>query len=113
MLCFLLGLSLFQAGCMPRGSDQAAMYASPPVAILARVDFATLRSELLSGQCLQCHSEFDTEAGLMSYVVAGDPEHSSLYQSIITGSMPPGGPQLPAASAELVSTYIQGLKTVK
>jgi hypothetical protein len=95
------------AGCVSRGTDLSRFYQMP--GNFSRVNFAILKAEVLEPSCISCHSEMETEEGTRDYVIAGNPARSSLYTDIITGSMPPSGPPLSAASAEIVSKYIMGL----
>jgi mono/diheme cytochrome c family protein len=97
--------ALLAGGCQPRGTDLAGLYRLPPPPS-ARVSYETVHSYVLGPQCVACHVDFSSEAGLRKYLVPGDPESSTLYRSIANGSMPPGGPPLSAGAVHLVEAYI-------
>ncbi len=102
---------MMTASCLPRGTDLASLYRpeSAPLPTQTQVSFALLKAEVLTRNCIKCHSNYDTENGVLKDIVPGDPEHSILYQTIETGSMPPGGPRLRDGSLAIVRRYIQGL----
>lgn len=103
----LAGASLFQS-CLPRGTDEATLYGSAAYANLRTVSFETLSTVILIPQCVKCHSEFVSQTGVNAQMIAGDPDHSPLYQRVADGSMPKGGVPLPSALVHVVRTYIQG-----
>lgn len=101
-------LMLLGTGCLPRGTDEADLFAPAPPAY-AQVNFSTLQSTVLAPHCIQCHADFDSAAAIAPYVTPGNPQASSLYTEISTGDMPPGGPPLSSASLMIVATYIDDL----
>lgn len=107
----LAGLALALYACVPHGTDEAARYRpAPGIQALEQVDFAALRTHVLTPYCVSCHADMETEAGTAAYVTPGAPLSSSLYTTILDGSMPPGGPTLAPSLADLVSTYILNQK---
>jgi mono/diheme cytochrome c family protein len=93
--------------CDPRGSDDASTYDTTPVT--GGVDFATLKARVLGPSCIGCHSVFSTASGLSPYVIAGQPDASTLYREVLSGAMPQGGPKLSDNRISLVRRYIEGL----
>lgn len=104
----LLTAAFLATGCLSRGTDEADLFAPAPPTY-AEVDFATLSSAVLAPHCIQCHAEFGSQSGVLAYVTPGNPGASLLYTDIQSGQMPPGGPSLPAASLQVVATYINDL----
>lgn len=104
---FGITLAILASACPNRGTDLSHFYSVPQY--FSEVNFATLKSTVLTPKCITCHSEFETEEGTRADVVAGDPAHSPLYTEIVNGTMPPSGPALPASSIEIVAKYIEGL----
>ena len=111
ILAASIGGAAFSAtGCeSPRGTDMAQLYRQPPPT-LSSVNYATLRADMLAPQCISCHADFGSESGLLKYVIPGDATSSPLYRAVANGSMPPGGPPLSGAAADMFKTYIEGLK---
>lgn len=100
------------------GLDQSASNPMEPTAAPPGVDpsplsspvsYTMLYQNILQPKCLMCHQDFGTEAGLQTYVVAGNPAKSSLYEESVSGSMPPGGPALNSDELTMMKTYISGL----
>jgi hypothetical protein len=97
------------------GLSQATLTPTIPVTSVSpipepsSVSYTMLYQSVLQAKCLMCHQDFGTEAGLQKYIVPGDPEKSSLYEESASGSMPPGGPALPADELSMMKTYISGV----
>jgi hypothetical protein len=99
------------SGCMPRGSDEANIYAAP-MQRFSRVDYAILKANILDRYCMSCHSEFGSESGVLLHVQPGHPEASELYLRVADGSMPKGQHRLDSSRLQVISTYIEGLANV-
>lgn len=75
----------------------------------AAVSFNELKTDILSPQCIRCHSNASTEAGIKSWVVAGKPESSPLFLRTEDGSMPKNAPPLSTRDLEEIRNYITNL----
>ena len=72
--------------------------------------FVALKNKILVPKCLSCHSESDTVRGISSWVVAGNPEASSLYTQTKNGSMPMNRAQLTGVELEMIHDFITALQ---
>jgi hypothetical protein len=73
--------------------------------------FTSLKSGVLTAQCLTCHGTWKAEAVFVSRgIVPGDPEGSSKYQSVLSGRMPKNKPHLTQGQMDLFKNYILSLK---
>lgn len=99
-----LAMVAFEA-CGFRGSDEASLYSGDAALASASPTFASLKSYVLTPNCVGCHPGFATEAGLSFYVSAGNPSDSTLYTRTNSGSMPPSG-KMSAAKIDLIRRYI-------
>lgn len=71
------------------------------------VTYAQIKTEVLSPyRCLNCHS-VGTEAKLARWINTTSPERSLFYTRTNDGSMPQGGPRIPAAKEALILQYVQ------
>jgi hypothetical protein len=104
-------MSLALAGCEARGTDEAQRFAPPPLPLAAdtHVDFSLLKERVLTPYCLDCHAEFQDEAGVSSFVKPGDPGGSTLYLTMAQGMMPPGE-TVPDTVLEIVRDYVAELQ---
>ncbi len=106
---FLFGILLILSGCGTTGTDEAASYGTTPGGVPTSVDFATLSAQVLTPNCIQCHSGFATESVVLLYVEAGSPTTSTLYTIVASGEMPKNGPRLSSQKIALIENYINGL----
>ena len=61
--------------------------------------------------CIQCHSDWaNTEAGVRTKIMPGEPFESKFYLRLEDGSMPLGGPQIDKQRLEYVENYIRQLQ---
>lgn len=102
-LFLLFGLS----ACEKSGTNEALLFQSAPQ-IGDGVDFATLKSFILTPKCVRCHGWAGDEGQVQSRIVAGNPDASTLYIRVLNGSMPQGGPALTTRELEVVAAYING-----
>ncbi len=79
------------------------------------VDFQRDVAPILEKQCLMCHGAQKVAGGvsvasrkalLSKSVIPGKPDASSLYNSVKSGKMPPGGPPLPQAQQDVLRRWI-------
>ncbi len=106
----LLSLFLILSACGPKTSSVEVSDSSIHSLGQNNVTFSQLKSAILTPKCLSCHAEVSTEAKLSAWVVAGDPEQSSLYTEVKSGSMPKGKSPLSGSDLEMVYDYIANLK---
>jgi len=81
------------------------------VAGLAGAEFDRDVRPLLTAKCVRCHQGtggFDMTRGVAGVVVTGDPEASKLYQHVVSGKMPMGGPRLSAEEVAVIGDWIRG-----
>lgn len=74
------------------------------------VSFSQLKADILSPNCVRCHSSASTEAGLKSWVVAGNPDASPLFLRSEDGSMPKDAAPLSTRDLQEIRAYIANLK---
>jgi len=83
--------------------------------LLAVVNFENKIAPVLIERCLPCHSSVKASGGVRlttnvsvsRVVVPGQPERSPLYLTVESGSMPPGGPQLPKDQRDAIREWIR------
>jgi mono/diheme cytochrome c family protein len=102
----IVALSAILQSCESRGTDDASPYETFTG---GNMPFAELKVSALSS-CVQCHSDFNSEDGISKDIVAGDPEHSILYQMLESGAMPKGRPPLSASELAMVRAYIMAVQ---
>jgi hypothetical protein len=105
----LLLASLLLSACAVRGTDEAAQFLRNKK-FQGVVDFTVLKEYVLSDSCIRCHSDFSDEAGLVPYVVAGNPSASKLVLEVESGRMPKDAAKLSEESIQLVRNYVENLK---
>jgi len=84
------------------------------------IDFATVQEEIFDAKCVKCHSGIFAPLGidLSTYgsiidnppfplIVKGDPESSLLYEEVLEGKMPLGGPRLNQSELKLIYDWIK------
>jgi hypothetical protein len=107
----LLFVLLFSTSCLKVGTDEVSIFRSSELDLTRAIGFEDLKRNILAPkQCLRCHSEYATEAGLAEVVKAGIPEESELYLQIRDGLMPKEAPPLSPNNLEYVRLYILQLK---
>jgi formylglycine-generating enzyme required for sulfatase activity len=87
----------------------------PFLLTLAAVNFEEKIAPVLIERCVPCHSSvkvmgavrLTTNVSVSRVVVPGQPEKSPLYLSVESGSMPPGGPQLPKDQRDAIRDWIR------
>jgi formylglycine-generating enzyme required for sulfatase activity len=87
----------------------------PFLLTLAAVNFSEKIAPVLIERCVPCHSSvkvmgavrLTTNVSVSRVVVPGQPEKSPLYLSVESGSMPPGGPQLPKDQRDAIRDWIR------
>lgn len=104
LICF----SFILSGCGKKVSpltftDQT----SQPQNSEQQVGFSLIKSQILSPNCIKCHSDVSSENGLQKWITKGDPENSAFYLTIKDGSMPKNAAPLSTADLELIRNYIQ------
>lgn len=78
----------------------------PKIRRLEKIDFETLKNEILVPHCLSCHKKMDNEESLQKWVNHNEPMKSRLLQSVIEGKMPKKGEKLVASEIELIIKYL-------
>ncbi len=78
----------------------------PKIRRLEKIDFETLKNEILVPHCLSCHKKMDNEESLQKWVNHQEPMKSRLLQSVIEGKMPKKGEKLVASEIELITKYL-------
>ena len=74
------------------------------------VSFKEVSDQVLAPlNCLQCHGDMKTAAGLQSYLKAGEPFDSKVYLRMENQTMPPFGPKADKEQLELLESYIREL----
>lgn len=73
------------------------------------VSFNQLKADVFTPHCIRCHSNASTERGLQSWVVAGKPDSSPLFQRTEDGSMPKNDAPLSTRDLEEIRAYITNL----
>ncbi len=84
------------------------------------VDFATIQEKILDAKCIRCHSgafaplglDYTTYESLIvnppyQVIVKGDPANSILYNAVLSGRMPLGGPRLTQDELKIVYDWIK------
>jgi mono/diheme cytochrome c family protein len=104
-LILLSAISLVFSSCGYRGTDEAGLYGNDALLAAAPSTFQSLKDNVLTPNCISCHSAFATEAGLAFYLTPGNPDASSLYTRTASGSMPPSG-KISNAKIDLIRRYI-------
>lgn len=87
----------------------------PFLLTLAAVNFEEKIAPVLIERCVPCHSSvkvmgavrLTTNVAVSRVVVPGQPEKSPLYLAVESGSMPPGGPQLPKDQRDAIRDWIR------
>jgi formylglycine-generating enzyme required for sulfatase activity len=87
----------------------------PFLFLMTGVNFEERIAPVLTQQCLPCHGGAKTLGGVRlttnistsRVVVAGAPEKSSLYLSVESGKMPPGGPPLSKDQRDAIRDWIR------
>ena len=115
LLAFVLGSCSFKQE--KQGGDQPGVIGAELVA-----SYASIRQNILiSNKCVSCHTGPDSphRVDLASYesimrspvfpplIVPGDPDSSSLYDSIKSGRMPKGMPRLSDRELQVVYEWIK------
>jgi len=67
------------------------------------------KTNIIKTKCILCHSWAKTNEGILTRVIKGEPERSTLYQYIIADLMPPMKPLTKEEKKE-VYDFIKGLK---
>jgi len=67
------------------------------------------KNSIIKQRCAVCHYWARTDEGILTRVVSGEPERSTLYQYIIADKMPPLKPFTDIEKKE-VYDFIKGLK---
>lgn len=106
-ICFLF-LMLLLFACEKSGTNEATLFQAAPTIGEGGVDFATLKSFILTPKCIRCHGWVADEGQVQSRITAGNPETSTLYIRLVNGSMPQGGPALTSSELAVVASYING-----
>lgn len=78
----------------------------PKIQRLEKIDFETLKNEILVPHCLTCHQRMDNEENLQKWVDQSEPMKSRLLQSVIEGKMPKKGEKLSKTEIELITKYL-------
>lgn len=81
---------------LPENSDALSAGGSAP-------GFDILLQKIFQPKCVACHASFATHGGIMSAVVAGNPDASVLYTKVATGQMPKNG--TPLSSSEVTAIF--------
>jgi formylglycine-generating enzyme required for sulfatase activity len=87
----------------------------PFLFLMAGVSFEDKIAPVLIERCLPCHSgakamgavRLTTNVSVSRVVVPGAPGKSPLYLTVESGSMPPGGPQLPKHQRDAIRDWIR------
>ncbi len=87
----------------------------PFLLTLAAVNFEEKIAPVLIERCVPCHSSvkvmgavrLTTNVSVSRVVVPGQPEKSPLYLTVESGSMPPGGAQLPKDQRDAIRDWIR------
>lgn len=112
------------AGSVPPPPSPGPVPYTPPVVSddpAVAPTFSKINQQILQTSCVSCHStssnganphgpagglDLSTYAGVMSKVIVGDPERSTLYQYIRGAQMPPQG-QLPEEQILAIQNWIE------
>jgi mono/diheme cytochrome c family protein len=78
--------------------------------------YSAIQERIIKPKCLSCHSgvapadglDLSSYAGVMSQVVAEEPDKSPFYQSVLTGRMPKSRPAISKTDLELIAQWIKG-----
>lgn len=98
----ILGIS-----CVKVGTDEVAIFRTSELDLSGSISFLDLKRNILEPkQCLRCHSEYATEAGLLTAFTPGKPQESLLYTLLQSGEMPKDAPPLSSNNLEYVRLYI-------
>ena len=73
---------------------------------LEKIDFETLKNEVLTPYCLSCHKRMDNEESLQRWVNVDEPMKSRLLGSVLEGKMPKNGPKLSEQEIALITKYL-------
>ncbi len=95
--------------CIEAGSDEGGTFkVIDPITVGENdpVTFAMLKQSILEPMCLRCHSWVSDEAKVDTRIVPGNPDGSSLFRIVESGSMPVGGPALTLDQLDIVRRYI-------
>src|SRR6185437_1512962 len=109
-LAALIAVGAITQSCESHGTDSAAPYETFNMPA-NELTYPMLKQMALSS-CLQCHSEFNSQAGFDQDIVAGKPDQSQLMQMVESGEMPKGGlPRLSDAQIAMIRTFIENDKS--
>jgi len=109
-LAALLAVGAITQSCESHGTDAAAPYETFNMPA-NELTYPMLKQMALSS-CLQCHDEFNSQAGFDQDIVAGKPDQSQLIQMVESGEMPKGGlPHLSDAQIAMIRTFIENDKS--
>lgn len=101
--------AIFYQNCAPSmGVKPGVNFGSNTTTSGQKVLFADVRDQIFSGKCGTCHADFLNYNTFMAhgYVSARLPTSSSLYNSVVGGSMPKGAARLATNEINLIQQWI-------
>lgn len=110
MIIILSLMMLLLTGCEEAGTDEIMEFRAPIAVITPTevISFSKIKSLILEPfNCLACHGDMETEAGIENYLIKGNAEMSPLYFRAANGSMPKFGSVLNANELEMLKRFIE------